>query len=170
MIEFYLGGARSGKSRLAEQSAMNSGMELVYIATGEARDEEMSDRISRHKQQRGESWVTIEESLQLVTTLQRESRHNRCVVVDCLTLWLSNWLDYDETAWPQAQSDLLALLPMLEGKIIFVSNEVGQGVVPMNALARKFVDESGRLHQALAAQSDTVYFVVAGIPQVIKEK
>ncbi len=170
MIEFYLGGARSGKSRLAEQSAMNSGMELVYIATGEARDEEMSDRISRHQQQRGESWVTIEESLQLVATLQRESRHNRCVVVDCLTLWLSNWLDYDETAWPQAQSDLLALLPMLEGKIIFVSNEVGQGVVPMNALARKFVDESGRLHQALAAQSDTVYFVVAGIPQVIKEK
>ncbi len=170
MIEFYLGGARSGKSRLAEQSAMNSGMELVYIATGEARDEEMSDRIAHHKQQRGESWVTIEESLQLVTTLQRESRHNRCVVVDCLTLWLSNWLDYDETAWPQAQSDLLALLPMLEGKIIFVSNEVGQGVVPMNALARKFVDESGRLHQALAAQSDTVYFVVAGIPQVIKEK
>lgn len=170
MIEFFLGGARSGKSRLAEQSAISSGMELVYIATAQPRDGEMTTRIAHHQQQRGEAWTTVEESLQLVTALQRVCGHNRCVLVDCLTLWLSNWLEHDPEGWPQAQADLLALLPGLEGKVIFVSNEVGQGVVPVNALARKFIDESGRLHQALAAISDKVVFVVAGIPQIIKER
>lgn len=170
VIEFFLGGARSGKSRLAEQSAVDSGMELVYIATAQMRDGEMVERISHHRQQRGAGWVTVEESLQLVTALQRECGHNRCVLVDCLTLWISNWLEHDPDGWQQAQAELLALLPTLKGRIIFVSNEVGQGVVPVNPLARKFVDESGRLHQALAAISDTVYFVMAGIPQVIKEK
>ncbi|MFT5033629.1 MAG: adenosylcobinamide kinase/adenosylcobinamide-phosphate guanylyltransferase [Bacteroidia bacterium] len=169
MIEFFLGGARSGKSLLAEKCAYDSDMELVYIATAERRDREMAERISHHQRQRAGAWATVEESLQLVAALQRECRHNRCVLVDCLTLWLSNWLEHDPAAWPQVQSDLLALLPSLEGKIIFVSNEVGQGVVPVNALARNFVDESGRLHQALAAVSDRVYFVMAGIPQVIKE-
>lgn len=169
MIEFFLGGARSGKSRLAEQSARASGLELVYIATAETRDNEMTDRVFHHQQQRGGDWLTIEESLQLLTTLQRECRHNRCVLVDCLTLWISNWLEHDPAGWQHVAADLLAALPTLEGKLIFVSNEVGQGVVPMNALARQFVDESGRFHQELAALSDKVNFVVAGIPQVIKE-
>lgn len=169
MIEFFLGGARSGKSRLAEQSALASGLELVYIATAETRDDEMTARISHHQQQRGGHWLTIEENLQLVATLQRECRHNRCVLVDCLTLWISNCLEHNADAWQQVTAELLAVLPTLEGQLIFVSNEVGQGIVPMNALARQFIDESGRLHQALAALSDRVVWVVAGIPQVIKE-
>ncbi len=169
MIEFYLGGARSGKSRLAEQSALDSALEPVYIATAEARDSEMDERIAHHREQRAQHWITIEESLQLVTTLQRECRHNRCVLVDCLTLWVSNCLEHLPEQWPDIRTQFLDVLPALTGKIIFVSNEVGQGVIPMNALARQFVDESGRLHQALAALSNRVYFVTAGIPQLIKE-
>ena len=169
MIEFFLGGARSGKSALAEQAARATGKELVYIATAQARDEEMFERILHHRQQRGDGWHTVEEPLSLVTTLQQESAHNRCLLVDCLTLWLSNWLESDPQGWPRQRDALLDLLPGLAGDIILVSNEVGQGVVPVNALARQFVDESGRLHQALARRCQRVVFVVAGIPQILKE-
>lgn len=169
MIEFFLGGARSGKSALAEQAARATGKGLVYIATAQARDDEMSERIVHHRRQRGDNWHTVEEPLQLVTTLQQESAHNRCLLIDCLTLWLSNWLEHDPLGWPAARDEFLDLLPGLPGDIILVSNEVGQGVVPVNALARQFVDESGRLHQALARRCQRVVFVVAGIPQLLKE-
>lgn len=169
MIEFFLGGARSGKSRLAEARALASGKDCIYLATGQARDNEMMQRIARHQDDRDARWQTVEEPLALREALLEYCAESRCVLVDCLTLWLSNWLESDEPGWPEIKHSLLRTLPSLPGDIIVVSNEVGQGVVPMNALARRFVDESGWLHQELATLSDRVHFVVAGIPMTIKE-
>lgn len=170
MIEFFLGGARSGKSSLAEQSVLASGKERVYLATAEAGDGEMAKRIQRHQQDRGDQWLTLEEPLQLTQTLRRECHAQRCILVDCLTLWLSNWLGHNEEQWAAVKADFFEALPLLPGDIVFVSNEVGQGIVPANALARKFVDESGWLHQALVEHCDRAHFVVAGIPIKLKEK
>ncbi|WP_372749955.1 bifunctional adenosylcobinamide kinase/adenosylcobinamide-phosphate guanylyltransferase [Litorivivens sp.] len=169
MIEFYLGGARSGKSRLAEAAVCATGKARVYLATAQPRDGEMGDRIARHRADRDQHWLTIEEPLALSTALRQHAREDRCILVDCLTLWLSNWLEQGEDQWQQAKLEFLEVLPELPGDIVLVSNEVGQGVVPVNALARQFVDESGWLHQALATQCDRVKFVVAGIAITLKE-
>lgn len=169
MLELYLGGARSGKSRLAEQRAMSGDKELVYVATATAGDDEMAQRIAHHQQSRGAGWITIEEPLALAEVLRLETSAGRCVLVDCLTLWLSNWLIREQhEEWQQARQELLKVLASAAGDIILVSNEVGQGVVPANRLARQFVDEAGWLHQDIASLSDRVVFVVAGLPQVIK--
>lgn len=167
MLELILGGARSGKSRYAEARAQ--GADCVYIATATAGDGEMATRIAHHRDARGEHWRTIEEPLALAAVLAREAADGRCVLVDCLTLWLTNLLLSDDLeAFARERAALLAWLPQHRGHIVFVSNEVGQGVVPMDALSRRFVDESGRLHQDLAAQCDRVVFVTAGLPQVLK--
>ncbi len=169
MLELYLGGARSGKSRLAEQRALASGHELIYIATATAGDGEMADRIAHHRQRRSEAWHTVEETHDLAGVIRHFDSNSRCILVDCLTLWLSNWLIMDSPeGWQQARQTLLETLQSIRGQVILVSNEVGQGVVPANRLSRQFVDEAGWLHQDLAAICDRVVFATAGLPQILK--
>lgn len=170
MRELILGGARSGKSSLAEQYAADSGLEVIYVATAEAHDEEMRDRIHHHRERRSASWQCIEEPLKLATILSHHAAHHRCLLVDCLTLWLSNLLAAGEEVFHSEYNALLHELPQLPGRIIFVSNEVGLGIVPMGELTRRFCDESGRLHQLIAAECDRVTFVTAGLPMVLKDK
>lgn len=169
MRSLILGGARSGKSALAERLAGDSRREVIYIATAQARDAEMTARIAHHRSQRPAQWRCIEEPIALAETLQANARPDRCLLVDCLTLWLSNVLgDPDDGRLSNERAALLQVLPTLPGDIVLVSNEVGLGIVPMGELSRRFVDEAGRLHQALAAQCDRVVFVAAGLPLVLK--
>lgn len=171
MHELILGGARSGKSALAEQRAEQSGLAVTYIATAEAGDGEMTERIAHHQSRRPASWQLVEEPLQLAGALAEHAAPERCLVVDCLTLWLSNLLandPVDEARFAAERAALLELLPQLPGQVILVSNEVGLGIVPLGALTRRFCDESGRLHQAVAAVCDRVTFVTAGLPMTLK--
>jgi adenosylcobinamide kinase/adenosylcobinamide-phosphate guanylyltransferase len=169
MMTLILGGARSGKSALAERLADQSGREVVYLATAQARDGEMAERIAHHRARRPATWACVEEPLALADALQAHARADRCVLVDCLTLWLSNLLgDEDAGRFERERVSLLALLPAFPGELLLVSNEVGLGVVPMGALSRRFVDEAGRLHQALAAHCERVLFVAAGLPLALK--
>lgn len=169
MRELILGGARSGKSRLAEQRAGTIAGEVIYIATAQAFDSEMSARIERHQNDRPDHWRTVEEPLYLAEAIQQHAGSDRIILVDCLTLWLSNLLCLDdESVFVQQKQQLLSCVDTVSGRLIMVSNEVGQGVVPDNALARRFIDEAGWLHQALAAQCEQVTFVIAGIPQQLK--
>ena len=163
-----LGGARSGKSRHAEQLAMQSGLAVSYIATAIAGDDEMRARIARHRDDRPASWRTIEEPQALARVLREQSAVDRCVLVDCLTLWLAHLLGEDEAIYVQEREALLQTLPELPGPIILVSNETGLGVVPLGELTRRFVDEAGRLHQQLAARCERVIFCVAGLPMNLK--
>ncbi|WEM45609.1 bifunctional adenosylcobinamide kinase/adenosylcobinamide-phosphate guanylyltransferase (plasmid) [Photobacterium sp. DA100] len=169
-IELVLGGARSGKSRYAESTAQASGKPVIYVATATAGDAEMAERIERHRQDRPHQWRVVEEPVALPKTIAEHSVPGSCLLVDCLTLWLTNCLfnqDYD-VVWQQKKDELLAALSRAKGDIILVSNEVGQGIVPMGEMSRRFVDESGWLHQAIAKQADRVTFVTAGIPQHLK--
>lgn len=168
MRTLILGGARSGKSALAERLA--SGFDAVlYIATAGAGDNEMSERILHHRERRPSHWGLRETPLALADTLRQEAHASRCLLVDCLTLWLSNLLcSDDESRYRHERAALLAALGELPGEIILVSNEVGQGIVPLGALSRRFVDEAGRLHQDVAALSDRVIFTIAGLPQLLK--
>jgi len=169
MRTLILGGARSGKSRLAEKMVAASGHEVVYIATGQALDAEMAARIAHHQAQRPEHWHSVEVPYALADALTAHARPGCCVLVDCLTLWLSNLLgDGDESRFERERKALLDVLPSLRGQVLLVSNEVGLGVVPMGELTRRFVDEAGRLHQALATQCERVLFVTAGLPLVLK--
>lgn len=169
MHTLILGGARSGKSALAERLAQDSGHAVVYLATAQAGDGEMAARIAHHRARRPASWTSIEEPLALADALREHARADRCVMVDCLTLWLSNLLgDGDATRFERERKALLDTLPALPGEIVLVSNEVGLGIVPLGELSRRFVDEAGRLHQALAAQCDRVIFVAAGLPLTMK--
>jgi adenosylcobinamide kinase/adenosylcobinamide-phosphate guanylyltransferase len=164
-----LGGARSGKSALAERLAGESGQAVVYIATAQAHDAEMAARIAHHRERRPAHWESVEEPLALADTLRAHARADRCVLVDCLTLWLSNLLgDADDKRLGREREALLDVLPGLPGELLFVSNEVGLGVVPMGELTRRFVDEAGRLHQAMAARCERVLFVAAGLPLPLK--
>lgn len=173
MIELILGGARSGKSRLAEEHAKASGLELLYIATGQPGDGEMAQRIQHHQQRRGDEWQLLEEPLRLAQVLQQHTAAETCILVDCLTLWLSNCLfageEGDCSIWQEQRAALLDCLPGLKGRIIFVGNETGMGVVPMGEITRTFVDENGWLHQSLARLCDRVTLTVAGLPHVLKE-
>ncbi|HYG04903.1 MAG TPA: bifunctional adenosylcobinamide kinase/adenosylcobinamide-phosphate guanylyltransferase [Stenotrophomonas sp.] len=169
MHELILGGARSGKSALAEQRAGASALAVTFIATAQALDAEMAARIAHHRQRRPAHWQCVEEPLALADTLRAHASAQRCLLVDCLTLWVGNLLGHTDSArFAQERDALLQVLPTLPGRIILVSNEVGQGVVPMGELSRRFVDEAGRLHQALAAQSARVCLVVAGLPLWLK--
>lgn len=170
MKTLILGGARSGKSRYAEQLAGQSGAEVIYIATATAQDAEMTQRIVQHKNDRPAHWRTIEEPVQLAATLREQSHTGRVVLVDCLTLWLTNLLCHeDQDLLAQETQALLAVLPDLPGQLILVSNEVGQGIVPMGELTRRYVDEAGRLHQRIAAQAEQVILMVAGLPLTVKD-
>jgi adenosylcobinamide kinase/adenosylcobinamide-phosphate guanylyltransferase len=169
MRSLILGGARSGKSALAERLAMASGHEVVYIATAQAHDAEMAARIAHHRASRPSHWHCVEEPLALAAALQEHARPGCCVLVDCLTLWLSNLLGEDDaTRFAQERDALLEVMPSLTGQVLLVSNEVGLGVVPMGELTRRFVDEAGRLHQALAVHCEKVLFVAAALPLALK--
>lgn len=169
MIELILGGARSGKSRLAEELALAKDKELIYVATAEIGDGEMADRIKRHQARRGDRWQLIEEPIDIANVLIEKQKVGRCFLVDCLTLWMTNLLMLEDDVKLQEHRNLLLnCLDNLEGDVIFVSNEVGQGIVPLGEISRRFVDESGWLHQAMAKKCDRVIFTVAGIPQVLK--
>ncbi len=165
-IELIIGGARSGKSNLAEGRATESGLEVVYVATATAGDGEMSERIAHHRQRRPAHWRTVEVPLQLAQALRAEAAPQRLLLVDCLTLWLSNLLL--GPGLEPGRSRFLEALDQLPGRVLLVSNEVGWGVVPANELARRFADEQGRLNQAVAAASDRVTLVVAGLPVELK--
>ncbi|WP_313200244.1 bifunctional adenosylcobinamide kinase/adenosylcobinamide-phosphate guanylyltransferase [Rhizobium sp.] len=162
-----LGGARSGKSAFSERVAEATGLERHYIATGRAYDDEMRERISRHQEDRGPSWVTHEEPVELSHTLGAIDRPGRVVLVDCLTLWVTNLMMEGEDI-PMRCAELAAQLSSLDSRIIFVSNEVGLGIVPENRMAREFRDHAGRLHQQIAASVDEVFFVAAGLPLRMK--
>lgn len=169
MIELILGGVRSGKSALAQRRALDSGLPVTYIATATAGDEEMAARIRRHRDERPAEWVLVEEPIALAAALRHSAAPGRCLIVDCLTLWLSNLLAFaSESEFRQQREALLDLLPQLPGHIIMVSNEVNMGVVPMGELSRRFCDEAGWLHQALARQCQRVTLTVAGLPMVLK--
>lgn len=184
MKQLILGGARSGKSTLAEQLAKASHKEVIYIATANSahNDQEMDQRIHHHRQRRPSSWQTIESPLLLAQHLQQQANTNRCLLVDCLTLWLTNCLltqdldtndntdnqSHSTSYWDQEKQAFLHTLKTLPGDIIFVSNEVGQGIVPLGEINRLFVDESGFLHQEVAALCDRVIFTTAGLPTILK--
>ncbi len=169
MPELILGGARSGKSRLAERLAADSGLEVVYVATSQALDGEMSSRIRAHRERRPAHWGLVEEPLRLASVLREQAGAGRCLLVDCLTLWLTNLLMLDDAQRLVAERDaLLDALAELPGRILFVSNETGLGVVPMGELSRRYVDEAGWLHQALAERCERVVFTVAGLPMILK--
>ena len=173
MLKLVLGGARSGKSRYAEQCAAESGKQVIYFATAQKHDAEMELRVQRHQQRRPEHWQTIEEPIKLAAALKQYGNVENCLLVDCLTLWLSNVL-FDEQggvqtdSYQQHKAELLETLGGLSADIILVSNEVGKGIVPMGAGTRCFVDEAGWLHQDIAKISQQVIFVTAGLTQVLK--
>jgi len=174
------GGARSGKSAYAEKLAAASGKEAVYIATGAAGDTEMAARIAQHRAQRPSHWHTVEEPLALAAALMTWRAPQRIVLVDCLTLWLSNLMFFDSTHYPdvgaielparfhEERAALLAELATERGDVVLVSNEVGMGIVPWGAVSRSYADEAGRLNQAVAAACDRVAFVAAGLPLILK--
>ena len=162
-----LGGARSGKTRYALNAAEATGLARIYVATAGAGDDEMANRIARHRVERGARWTTVEEEIDIPRLIVRESRSDRVLLVDCLTLWLSNLLfaDLDMEAMGEA---LVESLPRAAGPVILVSNEVGLGIVPDNALSRKFRDAQGRLNQQVAATCKSVVFIAAGLPLTLK--
>lgn len=170
MKELVLGGVRSGKSRYAEQQARASGLQVVYIATAIADgDSELQERIRRHRSHRPVEWTTVEEPVALGSALRAHGGADRCLLVECLTLWLAHLLT--SGAPERLDSERASLLRALDGapgQVILVSNETGLGIVPPGELSRRFLDVAGELHQTLAARSDRVTLIVAGLPQRLK--
>ena len=166
-VTLVLGGARSGKSRYAEKLVEDQPGACVYLATAQALDAEMSERIRRHRERRGPRWETLEESIDIVGALERAARPDGAVLVDCLTLWLNNLLTAKRDIEAEA-SRLVAALPSLAGPVVLVSSEVGLGVVPDNALGRVFLDHAGRLHQRVAEAAQSIVFLAAGLPLALK--
>ncbi len=164
------GGARSGKSRLAERIAGGFGAPLGYLATGAAGDSEMAERIARHRQRRGDAWTTIEEPMELAGALRENDGRFGAVLVDCVTLWLTNLLlTYDDPALClEHVKELTLLFPLLTTPIILVSNEVGMGIVPENRLARQFRDLAGEANELIAAAADEVHVAFCGLPLRLK--
>ena len=161
-----LGGQRSGKSLFAENLVEQEGGGF-YIATSEPRDKEMAKRILIHQERRGPLWQTIEEPIFLVDTLLSFNGQKKPALVDCLTLWLTNILLLDKDIEKELD-ELCALVMNIDYPVVFISNEVGQGVIPDNSLAREFIDWSGKMNQQISGVSDLVIFVTAGIPQILK--
>ncbi len=164
---FILGGARSGKSALAERLARESGLLLHYIATGQAWDAEMRARIGQHQNRRGPEWTTIEAPIELTCAITPLDFDDNAILIDCLTLWVTN-LMMAERDMDAAFERLVSAIAGAKARIFIVSNEVGLGIVPDNAMARAFRDHAGRLHQKIAAVADEVYFVAAGLPLKMK--
>ena len=169
MKTLILGGVRSGKSRLAERLASESVLPVIYIATATALDKEMQTRIETHRTHRPDHWLVIEEPIQLAAELTQHAATDCCILVDCLTLWLTNLLMHeDTTVYEREREAILTTLPLLQGEIIMVSNETNMGVMPMGELSRVYCDEAGKLHQSLAQICDRVILTVAGLPHVLK--
>ncbi|OUM04581.1 bifunctional adenosylcobinamide kinase/adenosylcobinamide-phosphate guanylyltransferase [Pseudomonas syringae] len=169
MLQLILGGARSGKSRLAEKLAADSALNVIYIATSQPLDGEMNQRVASHRARRPDHWGLVEEPVELARVLRDNAAPDRCLLVDCLTLWLTNLLMLDSPErLVQEREALLDSLAGLPGEIIFVSNETGLGVVPLGELTRRYVDEAGLLHQALAECCQRVVLTVAGLPLTLK--
>lgn len=176
MKALITGGARSGKSAFAEAYAATMSESGIYVATSHIHDEEMADRITRHRQSRdrgGYRWETVEEAYDLDRLLARlagEASTTKVVLVDCLTLWLSNWLLREEDAamLEQRMHQLTVAVSTYPGRLLLVTNEVGDGIVPEYKLGRRFRDEAGRLHQQIAKVCDQVFLVTAGIPVELK--
>lgn len=162
-----LGGARSGKSRYAQARADSLSGDLVYVATAQALDAEMEDRIARHRADRGPRWSTLDVPLDLPAAIQSQATPGRVLLVDCLTLWTSN-LMFAERDLDAETEALATAVALAAGPVILVANEVGLGIVPDNALARRFRDATGRMNQAIAAAADEVQFVAAGLPLRLK--
>jgi len=163
-----LGGARSGKSTFAEQTALNLAqvnIDLIYIATAVAGDKEMSKRIQQHQLRRDDKWRLIEEQINIAEHINNARNHDT-ILIDCLSLWLSNCLH--NHCWVEQRDALIESIKTSQANIVMVSNEVGSGIVPMGELSRSFVDQSGWLHQALAEVCSTVTLVVAGLPMQLK--
>lgn len=165
MKELILGGARSGKSAYAQRRAMQTGLPVTVIATATAEDAEMAARIAHHQATRPAGWRVIETPRALAATLRMQAAPGRCLIVDCLTLWLMNVIDGDFEAERRALIEALSCLP---GEVLFVANEIGLGIVPLGEETRRFRDEAGRLNQDLAAACERVTFVVAGLPLPLK--
>jgi len=166
-LTLVLGGARSGKSRQAETLVASMPPPWRYVATAQALDEEMRERIALHRRRRGSSWETHEVPVDLAEAIGRLSSHPAPILVDCLTLWLTNLMlgEHDLAA---AMAGLEAALSIAQPPIVLVANEVGLGIVPENALARRFRDQAGLLNQRLAAVADRVLLMVAGLPLKVK--
>lgn len=162
-----LGGARSGKSRYAQARAEATGLKLLFVATAQAFDDEMRDRISKHRDDRGSDWETIEAPLDIADIIAARSEPGSVLLIDCLTLWTSNLILGDHDVAP-ATEELIAALAQATGPIVLVSNEIGFGIVPENALARKFRDEAGQVNQRIAKEVREVQMTIAGIPVTIK--
>ncbi len=175
-----LGGARSGKSAHAEKLAISSGRDVVYVATACAGDDEMALRIAQHRKGRPAAWTTVEEPLLLADAIGKHTRADNVILIDCLTLWLSNLMFQEGGDYPdvgaiavpprlaQQRAALIVKLGDITGDVILVANEVGMGIVPMGAVSRCFMDEAGRLNQAIAAACDRAVFIAAGLPLVLK--
>jgi adenosylcobinamide kinase / adenosylcobinamide-phosphate guanylyltransferase len=170
MKELVLGGVRSGKSRYAEQQARASGLRVVYVATAVPReDSELQERIRRHRAHRPADWLTVEEPAMLGAALRAHAGADRCVLVECMTLWLAHLLTAGSPEQLEAERvSLLRAVTEVPGHVIVVSNETGLGIVPTGELSRRFLDVAGELHQSLAAACDQVTLVVAGLPQRLK--
>jgi adenosylcobinamide kinase/adenosylcobinamide-phosphate guanylyltransferase len=166
-LTLVLGGARSGKSSFSERLVIETGFVRHYVATGRAYDDEMRERIIRHQADRGSGWQTHEVPLDLATALSQIAAPDAIVLVDCLTLWITNLMMEERDIALECRA-LLAGLAAVQGRVILVSNEVGLGIVPDNKMARQFRDHAGRLHQMIAAEADEVFFVAAGLPLKMK--
>ena len=171
-IIFITGGARSGKSRFAQEMAEKFPGSKAYLATAQGLDEEMKDRIARHQKSRPRTWLTLEEPIHIGEVVQREGKRFDLLLLDCLTLWLSNLLmaGWNGKKILAATERFLRSARQAPCSIILVSNEVGMGIVPDNAAARDFRDLSGLIHQKVAREADDVYFLICGLPQKIKGK
>ncbi len=163
-----LGGARSGKTGFAERLAMRAGTRPAYLATAQALDAEMRERVESHKQQRALAFATIEEPLRLSAAIAQAAKSHDAILVDCLTLWITNLIVANENVAAAVDELLATLATTTSARVILVSNEVGLGIVPDNAMARLFRDLAGSAHQRIAEICDDAYFVVAGLPMVLK--
>ena len=170
-IILITGGARSGKSKYAEQRARELGGRRLYLATAEARDDEMRERIAAHQKQRGSDWITVEEPVELAEALLMQRCRMDCALVDCLTLWLSNLFLHRDSEFAQGKVEkLVQTLPQLDFHVVLVTNEVGWGIVPDNPLARRFRDLAGWANQKIAAVASEVILTVAGVPMTVKRE
>lgn len=178
MKHLVIGGTRNGKSAFAEKWLEATGKTCIYVATGWAGDEEMAQRIAHHKKQRASHWYVVEEPLQLAKVLELYNHKDYAVLIDCLTLWLSNALHgqhgddaaTQKNVWAHQREAFLQCLEHLQCTLALVSNEVGSGIVPLGALTRSFADEAGRLNQRLAERCNVVTLLVAGIPMELKRE
>ena len=168
-ITFVIGGARSGKSAFAEAEVLAcSDKQAVYVATAQALDDEMKNRILLHQQRRDQRWLLVEEAQNLSSVIQQYNSKKNCLLIDCLTLWLNNMLFDESRDWILEKQTLLTTLENSQAKIIIVSNEIGQGVIPLGEENRYYVDELGWLNQAVAKISGKAVLMAAGLPLILK--